>query len=132
MPNLVHSLDAASLCLVINNYFKQIGANNKNFYSVHDCFAVPCNKVDIISELLKSAYVIIYSKRKYLVDFDTNFVNYIKHIYGEDSVEINEDKDEMTILTDSDSLTFKYIPIKRIISSSISNIDVNKSSYLIH
>ena len=44
MPNLVHSLDAASLCLVIVNYFKE--NDNINFYSIHDCFAVPCNKVN--------------------------------------------------------------------------------------
>jgi DNA-directed RNA polymerase len=59
MPNLVHYLDAASLCLVITNYFKQNGANNKNFFSVHDCFAVLCNKESIISDLLKSAYVVL-------------------------------------------------------------------------
>jgi len=61
MPNLVHSLipDAASLCLVIVNYFKQI--NNINFYSIHDCFAVPCNKVNNLIGLLKIAYCIIYT-----------------------------------------------------------------------
>jgi hypothetical protein len=102
MPNLIHSLDAASLCLVINNYFNQekfvvaqtqvksntnstnkteaiIGIvrsnscpgarasykliNNINFYSIHDCFAVPCNKMSQIIELLKFAYIIIYSKK---------------------------------------------------------------------
>jgi len=99
MPNLVHSLDAASLCIVINNYFNQdkfvvnptpvisntnstnktesisghdvsdswqgtrasnLQEKNINFYSIHDCFAVPCNKMSKIMELLKSAYIIIY------------------------------------------------------------------------
>ena len=38
MPNLVHSLDAASLALVIDSFFKI--ENEKNFYSIHDCFAL--------------------------------------------------------------------------------------------
>ena len=38
MPNLVHSLDAASLALLIENFFKE--DKTKNFFSVHDCFAV--------------------------------------------------------------------------------------------
>lgn len=40
MPNLVHSLDAASLCLLIESYFSD--NNSLYFYSIHDCFAVPC------------------------------------------------------------------------------------------
>lgn len=65
MPNLVHSLDAASLCLVITNYFKQI--DNVNFYSIHDCFAVPCShKVNNLIGLLKIAYCFIYSDINYL------------------------------------------------------------------
>jgi len=53
MPNLIHSLDAASLCLVIVNYFKEI--DNLNFYSIHDCFAVPCNKVNNLYGLLNKS-----------------------------------------------------------------------------
>lgn len=59
MSNLVYSLDAASLCLVIVNYFKQI--ENVNFYFIHDCFAIPCNKVNNFIGLLKNDYYIIYS-----------------------------------------------------------------------
>jgi DNA-directed RNA polymerase len=74
MPNLVHSLDAASLCLVIVNYFKQ--NSNVNFYSIHDCFVVPCNKVNNITGFLKIAYCIIYSDSKYLLEFESNFFIY--------------------------------------------------------
>ena len=53
MPNLVHSLDAASLGLVIKIYFKVI--ENKKFYSIHDCFAVPCNSnnAKLLTNLIK-------------------------------------------------------------------------------
>jgi len=79
MPNLVHYLDAASLCLVIVNYFKQI--YNVNFNSIHDCFAVPCNKVNNLIGLLKFAYCIIYSDNKYLLEFDSNFRSTIKNLW---------------------------------------------------
>ncbi|KAF8805671.1 hypothetical protein BYT27DRAFT_7104008, partial [Phlegmacium glaucopus] len=130
MPNLVHSLDAASLCLVIVNYFKQ--TDNKNFFSIHDCFAVPCNKVNLITELLKNAYVIIYSNNKYLLEFDSNFIHTIKKIYSENSVSFNEKKGEITVITNTDCITVKYPSIKSIIGSKISQIDVSQSSYIAH
>jgi DNA-directed RNA polymerase len=43
MPNLVHSLDAASLALVAEYYFNSVDI--KNFYAIHDCFAVTCNNI---------------------------------------------------------------------------------------
>lgn len=149
MPNLVHSLDGASLGLVIVNYFKLAGFQVKpglgykngltdpnfdnvaNFYSIHDCFAVPCNKVSIIVELLKAAYIIIYSNKKYLIEFDSNFrASIIKH-YGEKAVSFNENKLEMTVKTATDSITVKYTPITSIIDSKMSKIDVINSTYLI-
>jgi hypothetical protein len=128
MPNLVHSLDAASLCLVIGNYFKE----NNNFFSIHDCFAVPCNKVKILTTLLKSAYCVIYTNNKYLIDFHSNFITNIKRCYGEDSVSLDEEKNKLTVITNSEEITVKCPSIKSIIDSDISKIDVSNSTYLIH
>lgn len=61
MPNLIHSLDAASLTLVLENYFKVF--DNNNFYSVHDCFAVPCYNVNFLISIIKAAYCTLYSKK---------------------------------------------------------------------
>ena len=88
MPNLVHSLDAASLCLVIVIYFKQ--NSNVNFYSIHDCFAVPCNKLHNLTGLLKFAYCIIYSDNKYLLDLDANFRSTILNSYGKEAISFKE------------------------------------------
>jgi DNA-directed RNA polymerase len=61
MPNLIHSLDAASLALLIDLFFKENKNNKKNFYSVHDCFAVTCNNVNSIYKHIKAVYATIYS-----------------------------------------------------------------------
>lgn len=42
MPNLVHSLDASSLALLLNSYFNE---GLDNIFTVHDCFAVTANSV---------------------------------------------------------------------------------------
>nr|QWO71374.1 RNA polymerase [Termitomyces sp. DKA64] len=139
MPNLVHSLDAASLCVVMTKYFKEI--DNKNLYSIHDCFAVPCNKVNLITELLKVAYCIIYTKKKYLIEFNNNFIDSIKIHYGENNVYINKEKEKLIVITESPQgslyeervkISFKFPSIDSIIDSKISNIDVSKSCYLAH
>nr|QWO71367.1 RNA polymerase [Termitomyces sp. DKA19] len=127
MPNLVHSLDAASLCLVITNYFKQ--DNNLNFYSIHDCFAVPCTKVSSMIGLLKSAYCIIYSENIYLLGFDSNFRSIIKNLYGEDEVIFNDEKGNIELK--NSNITLKYPSIKSVIQQNETTIDVNNSNYLI-
>lgn len=46
MPNLIHSLDAASLALLYNKY----SLTNKCMFAIHDCFAVPIPNVEILIE----------------------------------------------------------------------------------
>ena len=130
MPNLVHSLDAASLGLVIEDYFKVI--ENKNFYSIHDCFAVPCTNAKLLTNLIKSAYCILYTKNKYLLDFDANFINSIKKYYGENNVTLDLSKEKLSIYTNEGYITVKYPSLNSIIKSKISQIDISESLYLIH
>ena len=70
MPNLIHSLDAASLCLL----FEQFSKNNKNekfnFYGVHDCYATSADKAVQLNIILKSIYTQIYSDNDYIRQFD--------------------------------------------------------------
>jgi hypothetical protein len=39
MPNLIHSLFAASLSILINNYFNNYNNKIKNIFGIHDCFS---------------------------------------------------------------------------------------------
>lgn len=130
MPNLVHSLDAASLCLVIVNYFKQI--YNVNFYSIHDCFAVPCNKVNDLIGLLKFAYCSIYSDNKYLLEFDSNLRSTIIKLYGKDAVSFNDEESKIKINFKTETISLKYPSITSVIESKISQINLKNSNYLIH
>ena len=130
MPNLVHSLDAASLGLVIEDYFKVI--DNKNFYSIHDCFAVPCTNASFLIKLIKSAYCILYTKNRYLLDFDANFINSIKKYYGENNVTLDLNKEELSVYTNAGDITVRYPSLNSIIKSQISQIDISESLYLIH
>lgn len=129
MPNLVHSLDAASLCLVIVNYFKE--NENVNFYSIHDCFAVPCNKVNNLIGLLKSAYCIIYSNSKYLLEFDSNFRSTIIKFYGKDAISFDDTKGTLILNLKNGIIKLKYPSIQSVIDINSSNINFKNSNYII-
>jgi DNA-directed RNA polymerase len=51
MPNLIHSLYASVIALLIN-YIK-INNNSINIYTIHDCFAISVDNVDNINERRK-------------------------------------------------------------------------------
>lgn len=126
MPNLVHSLDAASLAILIDKFFKL--EKNKNFYSVHDCFAVTCNNVKDLNDLLKVSYLKIYSEEKYIKSFDTEFKNLIKKQFGSDI--FSEVTGIIKYSTPKGDIELKYPDINKFICNT--QIEFYESSYLTH
>ena len=128
MPNLIHSLDAASLALLVDFYFnnsKNIGV--KNIFTVHDCFGVTANNVENIMDLLKLVYTRIYSDTNYLRKLDKGIIDYIKLSY-KDSCFDNE-KLELHI----DDKIIKYPSIEAVLGTSSKGSDlIFDSSYIIH
>lgn len=125
MPNLVHSLDAASLALLVDLFFKD---KNKNFYSIHDCFAVTCNNINQINKLLKLTYYNIYTKESYLIQLDSGILNnIIKHL----GLDCYDPKTKLITYQDQDKIIkIQYPDISNLISNDILNIE--ESSFLIH
>lgn len=129
MPNLVHSLDAASLSLVIVNFL--IVLENENFFSVHDCFATTCNKIKILTDILKGAYCALYTESKYLLKFDDYFRTSIINTFGKNSVIFNN-KNLTVKLANDENIKVKFPSVSEILSEDKSKINVKESAYIIH
>ena len=128
MPNLVHSLDAASLCLLQNMIYQDFKLNNKkfNFFAIHDCFAVTANNVSKLIKFIQLVYIKIYSDNNYLLTFDKGIINNIKLIYGEDSFDHVNNK----IYIDGEEYT--YPNVYNIIVGRIKVCQIKKANNLIN
>lgn len=80
MPNLIHSLDAASLALIVDMYSHK--SILFNFFAIHDCFAVTANNIATLIKFIKLVYIKIYSEDSYLIKFDEGIINSIKLQYS--------------------------------------------------
>jgi DNA-directed RNA polymerase len=79
MPNLIHSLDASSIALL----YKELSGNNTlNLYTIHDCFAVTADRVELLINLLKGVYLKIYSDDIYLLTLDKHIKYTILNSFG--------------------------------------------------
>ena len=127
MPNLIHSLDAASLALLVDHYFSNtIPSSIKNMYAVHDCFAVTSNNVSYIMSFLKVVYTNIYSDAKYLKQFDNEIIHQIKSYYGEACF----DYDNRIIKVND--MKIKYPDINVVLGKNLDFDSLNESNYLIN
>lgn len=129
MPNLIHSLDATSLALLGDLFFKSSidQTQIKNFYSIHDCFAVTADNVKILLNDLKSVYIYIYCKENYLKKLDEEIINSIKNIFGEEQFD-----SERRVVIHSDGREFKYPNIENVIANEINESFIRDSSYILH
>jgi len=84
MPNLVHSMDAANIFLMIDFLIKQ----NKyiNIFTVHDCFATSPYFIENINSIVRYAFLLIYSDNKYIDNLHKHCIENISSTYT-----INED-----------------------------------------
>lgn len=73
MPNLIHSLDASNIHLLISKL------DNMCFYTIHDCFATSANNMLLLDHLVKLTFIEIYLKDgNYLERMHSNIQDQIK------------------------------------------------------
>ena len=129
MPNLIHSLDAASLALLVDLYFNNSKDSDiKNIFTVHDCFGVTANNIENIMDLLKLVYTKIYSDTQYLRKLDRGIIDYIKLSYKNNYF----DEEKLELHMDDDKI-IKYPSIEAVLGTSTKGSDlIFDSSYIIH
>ncbi len=126
MPNLIHSLDAAALALLTKYHFNSENSNSRNFYAIHDCFAVTANNVELLIKYLKLVYIKMYSEDEYLREFHKQMINDIKFSFGDNAYnpetrEINamvNNKEVKEILPDIDVVLGTQLPTPDLIRDS--------------
>lgn len=153
MPNLIHSLDASSLALIVDLFFNTnkittsydipnnqitleennsilINTNKQtNFYSIHDCFAVTANNVEKLVKIIKLVYIKIYSDNNYLREFELGIINSIKaHSHGGGKDSFNNEEKVIII----DNKKYQYPDVEIIISGQINAEGIKNSTYIIH
>lgn len=59
MPNLIHSLDAASMTLTFKTFQKSTHSD-VNIFTIHDCFATTANNVPYLLSSLIAVFISLY------------------------------------------------------------------------
>jgi len=117
IPNIIHSLDASHLRMLINKWDKYI-------LPIHDCFGTHPNDMFKLSELVRETFVLLYSDMNFLKNIDDKFKQNL-HDYkvkiiskdDEDFVEIEVSRNKsiflpMPVLPKSGNLKLNDIIIK--------------------
>ena len=125
MPNLIHSLDAASLSLIVDMFFIK-SDNNINFFSIHDCFAVTANNVSKLIKIVKLVYIKIYSDDSYLKKFDLGIINSIKLHFGN---EVFDDYNKQIKIND---LLIQYPNVDVVVLGKIKASQILKAKTIIN
>lgn len=128
MPNLIHSMDASNIYLLVDKILK---ANLEiNIFTVHDCFATTAETMPLLNRLVRSSFIELYSDNEYLSRMDRFYRNYIienGYIIEENNV-ILENKD---ILCKEETIKLE-IPQPPISENLHLDEMIDKAIYLIH
>jgi DNA-directed RNA polymerase len=122
IPNIVHSMDAANISLLIQSILDI--NSNMPIITIHDCFGSTANNVQLLSHHVKYAFLSIYSDKNFVEKYHSFIINYLKNL----GVDFNEDSTAVYL----DNLTLN-IPQHPIFDKNVdlkSNILLSK--YFLH
>jgi len=92
VPNIVHSLDATNVAILIKNI--KYKHKNLDVLTIHDCFATQANDVEVMKIQIKLAFLTIYGDKKFLNRYNRFILSYIQNngfsIYKNKIVETND------------------------------------------
>lgn len=77
VPNFIHSMDASNIILLM----KKANNLNINIVTIHDCFGIHANHTELLSHLVKEAFISIYGDKTTIDKFHLLNLNYIKANY---------------------------------------------------
>ena len=75
IPNLIHSLDAAHLIQVV------VASKKTGYYpiiTIHDCFGTHPNKMEVLSNRVKSEFALLYTKEEFLLKYHKHLISTLK------------------------------------------------------
>lgn len=121
VPNLVHSMDAGHLALLVNSIILQ--NNNMNILSVHDCFGTNANDIKILKYLVINTFIKIYG--------DNDFIDKLHNLSIETVTNIFSITSDNKFVIASNNRLLK-IPDKPKLGSFQLTTDLMKSSYFIN
>jgi DNA-directed RNA polymerase len=102
MPNLIHSLDASNIHLLIPKLTDQ------PLYTIHDCFATDANNMKNLELFIKEAFIEIYFRDgNYLSSMHSNLVQQI--IDHAENYYVNDEGDHIVII-DKKELKIPNLP----------------------
>jgi DNA-directed RNA polymerase len=78
VPNIVHSMDASNISILINNLIKS--KNNIDISTIHDCFSSQANNVELMSYEVKAAFLHLYRNQKFVNEFHEFILEHIKKL----------------------------------------------------
>ncbi|RKF57508.1 putative DNA-directed RNA polymerase [Golovinomyces cichoracearum] len=78
IPNLVHSLDASHVTLIVKKLI--LLDKNINLATIHDCFATNPNHINFLNHHIKYAFLNIYADKNYIKEFHMYILDYLKSI----------------------------------------------------
>jgi DNA-directed RNA polymerase len=85
MPNLIHSLDACNIHLLVNELLE--GERRLPLYTIHDCFASTPNNISTLEIYIKRTFLKIYFEGDYLEEMHKNILAQITSYIKEDIIE---------------------------------------------
>lgn len=120
IPNIIHSLDASHLINIINWAIKE---NFEPIISVHDCFGTHSNKMDKLSNVIKTEFALLYTESDFLNNFHNKVITSIK----DNNFIIKQEKGQSSVFINN-----KWHLIPQLPKQGILDLDnIRKSSYFV-
>ncbi len=86
MPNIIHSLDAANIHLLIEGLGKNEQGKGHNLYTIHDCFATTSAEMENVERVVKRVFAEMYFQKNYLESMHETFLAQLRSYTGDYSV----------------------------------------------